>query len=146
MEVAANYQWDQWAFQASLTQARYQFNQENDEGDLDGKSLPGIPNSQLFFQLDYTTSNNWKWVLSGEHIGRFYANNSNSVEINSIQKVLFQAQKTVVFSGGEFDFFGGINNLLNTTYYDNIRLNAFGGRFYEPAPGRNFYLGTRLNF
>ena len=146
LEVAANYQWDQWAFQASLTQARYQFNQENDEGDLDGKSLPGIPNSQLFFQLDYTTSTNWKWVLSGEHIGRFYANNSNSVEINSIQKVLFQAQKTVVFSGGEFDFFGGINNLLNTTYYDNIRLNAFGGRFYEPAPGRNFYLGTRLNF
>jgi iron complex outermembrane receptor protein len=40
---------------------------------------------------------------------------------------------------------GGINNLLNTTYYDNIRLNAFGARFYEPAPGRNFYLGFQIS-
>jgi iron complex outermembrane receptor protein len=85
-------------------------------------------------------------VLSGEHIGSFYADNTNSVEIKNFQKVQFQAQKTVSLSWSEFDFFTGINNLLNTTYFDNIRLNAFGGRFYEPAPGRNFYLGTRFNF
>lgn len=146
LELAATLQWNQWAFQASLTQAQYQFDQENEADILDGKSLPGIPNSQLFFQLDYTSQADWKWVLSGEHIGSFYADNTNSVEIKSFQKVQFQAQKTVSLSWSEFDFFAGINNLLNTTYFDNIRLNAFGGRFYEPAPGRNFYLGTRFNF
>jgi iron complex outermembrane receptor protein len=146
LELAATLQWNQWAFQASLTQAQYQFDQENEADGLDGKSLPGIPNSQLFFQLDYTSQADWKWVLSGEHVGSFYANNTNSVEIKNFQKVQFQAQKTVSLSWSEFDFFAGINNLLNTTYFDNIRLNAFGGRFYEPAPGRNFYLGTRFNF
>ena len=146
LELAATLQWNQWAFQASLTQAQYQFDQENEADGLDGKSLPGIPNSQLFFQLDYTSQADWKWVLSGEHIGSFYADNTNSVEIKNFQKVQFQAQKTVSLSWSEFDFFAGINNLLNTTYFDNIRLNAFGGRFYEPAPGRNFYLGTRFNF
>lgn len=146
LELAATLQWNQWAFQASLTQAQYQFDQENEADGLDGKSLPGIPNSQLFFQLDYTSQADWKWVLSGEHIGSFYADNTNSVEIKSFQKVQFQAQKTLSLSWSEFDFFAGINNLLNTTYFDNIRLNAFGGRFYEPAPGRNFYLGTRFNF
>jgi iron complex outermembrane receptor protein len=146
LELAATLQWNQWAFQASLTQAQYQFDQENEADGLDGKSLPGIPNSQLFFQLDYTSQADWKWVLSGEHVGSFYANNTNSVEIKSFQKVQFQAQKKVSLSWSEFDFFAGINNLLNTTYFDNIRLNAFGGRFYEPAPGRNFYLGTRFNF
>jgi iron complex outermembrane receptor protein len=146
LELAATLQWNQWAFQASLTQAQYQFDQENEADILDGKSLPGIPNSQLFFQLDYTSQADWKWVLSGEHIGSFYADNTNSVEIKSFQKVQFQAQKTLSLSWSEFDFFGGINNLFNTTYFDNIRLNAFGGRFYEPAPGRNFYLGTRFNF
>ena len=39
---------------------------------------------------------------------------------------------------------GGINILLNVGYFDNIRLNAFGGRFYEPAPGRNAYLGVNI--
>ena len=40
--------------------------------------------------------------------------------------------------------FFGINNLFDEQYYDNVRLNAFGNRFYEPAPGFNVYLG--LNF
>ena len=146
LELAATLQWNQWAFQASLTQAQYQFDQENEADGLDGKSLPGIPNSQLFFQLDYTSQADWKWVLSGEHIGSFYADNTNSVEIKSFQKVQFQAQKTLSLSWSEFDFFGGINNVFNTTYFDNIRLNAFGGRFYEPAPGRNVFFGTRFTF
>jgi iron complex outermembrane receptor protein len=86
LELAATLQWNQWAFQASLTQAQYQFDQENEADGLDGKSLPGIPNSQLFFQLDYTSQADWKWVLSGEHVGSFYADNTNSVEIKKLPK------------------------------------------------------------
>ena len=144
LEVASAYQWNSWKIEASLTQAQYQFVEETKEENLGGMALPGIPNSQAFLQLSYKSNSDWKWVLSGEHIGQFYANNSNSVAINSFQKLRFQTQKTVKLSWGNFDFFGGINNLLNVTYYDNIRLNAFGGRFYEPAPGRNFYLGMQL--
>ena len=40
----------------------------------------------------------------------------------------------------------GVNNLFNKDYSDNIRINAFGGRFYEPAPKRNFYLGISLKY
>jgi iron complex outermembrane receptor protein len=145
LELAASYQWSRWGMQASLTQAQYQFDEQKAEDNLDGNNLPGIPNSQLFFQLKYSTNRDWNWILSGEHIGEFYANNSNSVAIQSFQKVRFQAQKSIQVPWGEIDFLGGINNLLNTTYYDNIRLNAFGARFYEPAPGRNFYLGFQIS-
>jgi len=145
LELAALYQWNRWEMQASLTQAQYQFEGEKTEDNLEGNSLPGIPNSQLFLQLQYSTNTDWKWILSAEHIGEFYANNSNSVAIESFQKLRFQIQKTVQISWGEIDFHGGINNLLNTIYYDNIRLNAFGARFYEPAPGRNFYLGFNIS-
>jgi iron complex outermembrane receptor protein len=145
LELAASYQWSRWGMQASLTQAQYQFDEQKAEDNLNGNSLPGIPNSQVFFQLNYSTNRDWNWILSGEHIGEFYANNSNSVAIQSFQKVRFQAQKSIQVPWGEIDFLGGINNLLNTTYYDNIRLNAFGARFYEPAPGRNFYLGFQIS-
>ena len=145
LELAASYQWNRWGIQASLTQAQYQFDQQKAEDNLNGNSLPGIPNSQAFFQLNYSTNSDWNWILSGEHIGEFYANNTNSVAIQSFQKVRFQAQKSIQVPWGEIDFLGGINNLLNTTYYDNIRLNAFGARFYEPAPGRNFYLGFQIS-
>ena len=145
IELAGAFQWKRWDIQASLTQAQHQFKAQDATEAVDKKSLPGIPNSQAFLQLLYTSPTDWNWMLSGEQLGRFYANNSNSVVIQSFQKVRFQAQKTVQVLWGELLVLGGINNLLNATYFDNIRLNAFGGRYYEPAPGRNFYLGLQFN-
>ena len=84
--------------------------------------------------------------MTGEHIGKFYANNSNTAEVKGYQRLRFQARKGVDFSWGQLDFFGGIHNLLNATYFDNIRLNAFGARHYEPAPGRNLFGGVSFGF
>ena len=144
LELAGSYQWNKWAVQASMTQAQYRLEGLDTANEFEGKKIPGIPSSQFFLQLKYRSSSDWQWVLSGEHSGAFFANDSNSVEIKAYQKVRFQGQKTVQTQWGKLDFFGGINNVLNTTYFDNIRLNAFGGRFYEPAPGRNFYFGLSL--
>ena len=144
LELAGSYQWNKWAVQASMTQAQYRLEGFDTANEFEGKKIPGIPSSQFFLQLKYRSSSDWQWVLSGEHSGAFFANDSNSVEIKAYQKVRFQGQKTVQTQWGKLDFFGGINNVLNTTYLDNIRLNAFGGRFYEPAPGRNFYFGLSL--
>ena len=44
------------------------------------------------------------------------------------------------------NLFAGINNLFNVQYFDNIRLNAFGKRYYEPAPGRNLFFGVSAGF
>ena len=144
LELAGSYQWNKWAVQASMTQAQYRLEGMDIANEVEGKKIPGIPSSQFFLQLKYRSSSDWQWVLSGEHSGAFFANDSNNVEIKAYQKVRFQGQKTVQTQWGKLDFFGGINNVLNTTYFDNIRLNAFGGRFYEPAPGRNFYFGLSL--
>ena len=144
LELAGSYQWNKWAIQASMTQAQYRLEGMDTANEVEGKKIPGIPSSQFFLQLKYRSSSDWQWVLSGEHSGAFFANDSNNVEIKAYQKVRFQGQKTVQTQWGKLDFFGGINNVLNTTYFDNIRLNAFGGRFYEPAPGRNFYFGLSL--
>ena len=144
LELAASFQWNRWALEASMTQAQYEFKGLYDGDDLEGNKLPGIPSSQFFLQVNYHTLSDWQWVMTGEHTGAYFANNSNSVEIQEFQKLRFQGQKSIETNWGSLDFFGGINNLLNITYYDNIRLNAFGGRFYEPAPGRNFYFGLSL--
>ena len=144
LELAGSYQWNKWAVQASMTQAQYRLEGMDTANEVEGKKIPGIPSSQFFLQLKYRSASDWQWVLSGEHSGAFFANDSNNVEIKAYQKVRFQGQKTVQTQWGKLDFFGGINNVLNTTYFDNIRLNAFGGRFYEPAPGRNFYFGLSL--
>jgi iron complex outermembrane receptor protein len=40
--------------------------------------------------------------------------------------------------------FVGINNALGATYNDNIRINAFGGRYFEPAAGTTVFGGLRI--
>ena len=144
LELAGSYQWNKWAVQASMTQAQYRLEGLDTANEFEGKKIPGIPSSQFFLQVNFHTLSDWQWVMTGEHIGTYFANNSNSVEIQEFKKLRFQGQKSIETNWGSLDFFGGINNLLNITYYDNIRLNAFGGRFYEPAPGRNFYFGLSL--
>lgn len=142
LELFGAYQFQAWEVQLSLTQAQYQFSESDT---LNVNALPGIPNSQFFLQLGYTTPSKWSFQLTGEHIGTFYADNANAVQIEAFQKVRLQGGKTISLANLEMNLFGGVNNLFDVRYFDNIRLNAFGKRYYEPAPGRNVFVGLQLN-
>ncbi len=137
-ELSGLYISNSWEVQASITQARYQFNNIEME---ERNALPGIPNSQFFLQIMHITPTKWKLQLTGESIGKFYADNANIVQIKDYQKIRLQGGKTITFGSTELNFFAGINNLFNAKYFDNIRLNAVVRRYYEPAPGRNIFLG-----
>lgn len=39
-----------------------------------------------------------------------------------------------------------VTNLLDREYMASVAVNAFGGRFYEPGPGRSFQFGLRAGF
>jgi iron complex outermembrane receptor protein len=41
--------------------------------------------------------------------------------------------------------FAGVQNALDRAYVGSVVINAAGGRYYEPAPGRNVYLGLALS-
>ena len=143
VEVFGSHQWKQWELQASMTQAQYRFTENNTS---EGNTLPGIPNSQFFLQLGYTSLQNWQFQLTGEHIGSLYADTANAVQIEAFQKVRLLGGKTIALGNLELNLFAGINNLFDVRYFDNIRLNAFGGRYYEPAPGRNVFFGLSAAF
>jgi iron complex outermembrane receptor protein len=40
--------------------------------------------------------------------------------------------------------FIGINNAFNQQYVSSVVINATRGRSYEPAPGRNVFLGISV--
>jgi iron complex outermembrane receptor protein len=47
---------------------------------------------------------------------------------------------------GELEPCFGVNNLWNEHFYSNIRINAAGGRYYEPAAGRNWFVSLKGSF
>jgi iron complex outermembrane receptor protein len=44
----------------------------------------------------------------------------------------------------EISPFAGLQNMTDEKYISSVTVNAFGGRFYEPGPGRTFYVGGTI--
>ena len=65
-------------------------------------------------------------------------------EIAGYNSISFKMSKDLKLFQQNVTPFISIENLLNEDYFDNIRINAFGSRFYEPASGINFVCGLKL--
>jgi iron complex outermembrane receptor protein len=57
-----------------------------------------------------------------------------------------RAGKRLVHHLMNYDLFLGVDNLLDQDYSLGNDLNAPGGRYYNAAPGRNYYLGFNVRF
>tara|TARA_B100001250_G_C19212047_1_gene534022 strand:- start:101 stop:538 length:438 start_codon:yes stop_codon:yes gene_type:complete len=109
---------------------------------LSGNQLPGVPKQQLSATLLYTFSKGWGSALQGQYTGALYADDANQTQVADY----FLSNIRLWKSLENLSFFGGVNNLLDRDYFDNIRINAYGKRYYEPAPMRNFYFGMSYTF
>ena len=110
--------------------------------DLSGNQLPGVPTQQFTSSLQYNFSNGWGTVLQTQYNGKLYSDDANQTQVEDYFLTNFRLWK----SFKKLSFFGGVNNVFNKYYFDNIRINAFGKRYFEPAPLRNYYIGLNINF
>ena len=114
-----------------------------DTNNLADNLIPGIPSQMLDLDLIFKLSRGRSLIISNRLIGERYADNANETLISSYNLLNLKYSKDI-FSNSEI--FLGLNNAFNQEYFDNIRINAFGKRYYEPAPKRNFYFGVNFSF
>ena len=127
-----------WHWLASFNYAAIEFKDyELDEKTLSGNSLPGIPKQQFFASLSYNFNNGLGVMSQNQYNGSIYSDDANQ----NLVSPYFLSNLKIWKSYNNLEVFGGINNLFNRSYNDNIRINAWGKRYYEPAPTRNFYFG-----
>lgn len=112
--------------------------------DFSGNDIPGLPRQQLFAELGYRAER-WQARFSLQAVDRLYADDANAVRV---------AGYTLANLRLGFEPPGrphwrpylGVNNLFGREYDDNIRINAGGGRFFEPAPERSLYAGLEARW
>tara|TARA_Y100000741_G_scaffold188799_1_gene143665 strand:- start:1463 stop:3493 length:2031 start_codon:yes stop_codon:yes gene_type:complete len=132
---------------SSISVGEYLFDEfKKNEEDYSGNNIPGIPNNIFIFDVRYKGSSNLIVNLGLKKIGEMYANNSNSVKIDNYNLLNLKISQEILFKKIMLKPFLTFNNLLSINYYDNIRINAFGGRYYEPAPKTTIFGGIKIDF
>jgi len=112
--------------------------------DFSGQRIPGTVEELAFIELKYKDPSGWYSALDLTYTGDQFADNANTVNIDSYALANWRLGADYQIGNSVLSPFVGINNLSDQDYYSNIRINAFGGRYYEPAPGRNVYAGVEL--
>jgi iron complex outermembrane receptor protein len=133
---------------ASYTWSDFEFENFVDENgnDFSGNTLPGLPEQFGYLGFTYATDTGFYGVLEGIYSGDLYANNANSVNVSSYFVSNLRFSIDINRGNWLFRTYAGINNLFDESYNDNIRINAFAGRYFEPAPGRHVYVGVVANY
>ena len=115
---------------------------------FDGNKIPGVPDNEFHIELSYQHPTGFyaSWDLL--HADSFYADNANTVKSDAYNVANLRTGFIRSWNQWEISPFIGINNMFDDEYFDNIRINASFGRYFEPAPKRNYYGGisVRYNF
>ena len=127
-------------FNVSYTQANYEFTNQLING-----QLPGVPKSNFSVEWIYNKDSFYaKFDLKYAH--SLFADDMNQFKVPSF--FLSNIALKNAFSIKDLENTVGlqIRNLFDEKYFDNLRLNAFGNRFYEPASLRSYLFSLSTNF
>lgn len=120
---------------------------ETEEGNFDGKRVPGIPPNQLYAEIFYKNPYGFYGGVELFYVDSFFVNDSNTEKNgNYVVSNLRIGYQKRVFRHWEISPFLGLNNVFDEKYNSSVRVNAAEGRFFEPAPGFNMYGGASLAY
>ncbi len=114
--------------------------------DYSGNKLPGTEPVKLAADLQLAFRNGISLKASSMYMGKVALDDANAAFADPY--LVFGVRLDYAFKkigSTNVNLFAGSNNLTNTTYSLGNDINAFGGRYYNVAPGRTFFAGVSMN-
>lgn len=132
----------------SYTRSHFRFDDYIVEtNNYSGNRVTGVPASNVVATASLGFFKTLNLFVQSTNVSRLPLNDANSAYADHYQ--LLQAKVTWTAWTAEkieMKFFAGADNLLNQTYSLGNDINAFGGRYYNAAPLRNFYGGVTVRW
>ena len=125
---------------------RFQDYQREDQ-DYSGNKLTGTPAHVWTAGLDAESRLGLYLNITGNYTSRLPLNDANTVYADDF--ILLGARggfKRTFGQRWQTEIYGGIDNALDETYSLGNDLNGFGNRYFQAAPGRNYYTGVQLKY
>lgn len=114
--------------------------------DFSGNQLPGVAPHNYTLMADVAARSGLFAFLSYNHSSKIALNDANTQYADDFQLVSLKLGYQKQINNIPFQFFAGADNLLDQTYSLGNDINGFGGRYYNVAPGRSFYVGLKLGW
>ncbi len=128
------------SIQGAYTYSHFRYtNYKQGVMDFSGNSLPSVPVNTFSLLADL------KWKSSLFIQSTFFAASSIWLnDANTAEAAPYQLVGIKAYYGKKVQCYLGVENLLDQTYSLGNDINAFGGRYYNAAAGRNYYAGVKI--
>ncbi|MBI2771884.1 MAG: TonB-dependent receptor [Burkholderiales bacterium] len=112
-----------------------------------GSRIPGIPRTGLFAELAWQ-HRPWglETALEWRHVGRVYVDDRNTDAAGAAGTLNLRVSLTQKPGRWTLTQFLRVDNLQNRNYSGSVIVNEGNGRYFEPAPGRNWLAGVNAAY
>lgn len=146
MELGLDQQFGKsWRLKAAWTwlDATYRTN-VCDDASCNGNRIPGIARNMGYASFGYQPEQGWYAGSDIRYMSDIMANDENTAKAPSWTVVGLTTGYKWSYGRMDMDLFGRIDNLFDREYVGSVIVNESNGRYYEPAPGRNYGIGLNL--
>jgi iron complex outermembrane recepter protein len=124
----------------AYTYQHYRFKEfVRDQSDFSGNELTGVPSQIISGGVDMRSKGGVYCHAVFNYTSAIPLNDANSIYADSY----FTLGLKLGYRNNRFDFNLGAENLLDEKYSLGNDINAFGGRYFNVAPGRSFFVGLK---
>lgn len=126
----------------SLNRFRYGSFQKGAD-DFSGKVVPSVPSSTWSVLIDVQFKCGFYSNITGYSASKIYLNDANTASADAYQLLGWRLGWSRSFHARhKLNLYAGADNLLDEKYSLGNDINAAANRFYNAAPGRNYYGGV----
>ncbi len=146
MELGLDQQFgESWRLKAAWTwlDATYRTN-VCDDASCNGNRIPGIARNMGYASFGYQPEQGWYAGSDIRYMSDIMANDENTAKTPSWTVVGLTTGYKWSYGRMDMDLFGRVDNLFDREYVGSVIVNESNGRYYEPAPGRNYGIGLNL--
>ena len=112
-----------------------------------GARLPGVPSREAWAELDWAPhgATGFDAALEAQYADKLYVNERNTDAAPSYAAVNARVGYGLKTGAATWTAFARVNNLFDRNYAGSVIVNDSNGRYFEPAPGRNWFVGATVS-
>ena len=112
-----------------------------------GNRLPGVPPAQAYGELTWVPGGygGFNTGVEVQYVGKLYVNDRNTDAAPASTVTNFRVGLAQVAGRATWTEFVRLNNAFNRNYVGSVIVGDASGRYFEPAPERNWFVGASVD-